>query len=198
MELSNYNGSSMNPTFWPGDGLRIVPYEGKRIHCGDVVVFPQPNRDRNVVHRVVEVSLDGIRTRGDNNSNVDKWSLRPEDITGRVVTAYRKNRSFSVAGGRQGVVLAYIFGLKRKMDVIIRSVYIALHPLYRKLSETGIFQTWLSSLFKTKIVSFKRRWGTELHLVLGTMVIGWHKPGMEEWHIIRPFRLFVDVKKLEY
>jgi signal peptidase len=196
MEFSNnYNGPSMNPTFLPGDGLKVAPYDGRGICCGDVVVFPDPNGNRNVVHRVVGVDSEGIRTKGDNNNKVDPWVLKPEDIIGRVISAHRGNRSLTVVDGKAGVLLSLI--LRKKRDLLKR-LFIILHPLYRWLAGTGLFQTLFLPVIRPRIRCFNRCGGTELHLVLGSWRIGRRLPESDEWDIKRPFRLFVDVEKLKF
>jgi len=196
MELSNYyNGPSMNPTFWPGDGLKVVPYDGREICCGDVVAFSLPNGSRNVVHRVIGVDSEGIRTQGDNNNSVDPWVLKPEGIIGRVVSARRGNKALTIVDGKAGVLLSSI--LRKKRD-LLKQLFIILHPLYRWLAGTGLFQAMFSPLIRPQILCFNRYRGNELHLVLGSWIIGWRLPGADEWHIKRPFRLLVDVEKLKF
>ena len=194
MELSNYNGPSMNPTFWPGDGLRVVPYDGQRICCGDVVAFTNPINGRNIVHRVIKVNTDGIRTRGDNSNSMDPWVLKPEDITGRIVAVHRRNKWRSIASGEKGVVLGSI--LRMKSDLSKHTLKI-LRPLYHWLARTGLFQALFSPLIRPKILCFKRPRGAELHLVLGPWVIGRRLQGANEWQIKHLFRLFVEVEKLK-
>jgi signal peptidase I len=195
MKLSNYNGPSMNPTFWPGDGLRVVPYGGKRIRRGDVVAFPDPNGMRNVVHRVIKVNTDGIRTRGDNSNSPDPWVLKPEDITGRVVSVHKRNKSYIVAGGKKGMILGIILTVKNGLKTRLFQI---LHPVYRWSARTGLFQALFSPLIRPQILYFKHPRGTELHIVLGPWVIGRRLQGANEWQIKRPFRLFVDVEKLKF
>ena len=196
MEFSNnYNGPSMNPTFWPGDGLKVVPYGDRAICCGDVVVFPYPSGNLNAVHRVIMVDSEGIRTQGDNNSKADPWVLKPEDIIGRVVSAHRGNNALVIVDGKAGVLLSSI--LRKKKDLLKRS-FIILHPLYRWLAGTGLFQTLFLPLIRPRIRCFNCRGGMELHLVLGPWIIGRRLPGSDEWDIKRPFRLFVDVEKLKF
>jgi hypothetical protein len=196
MKLSNYNGPSMNPTFLPGDGLRVVPYEGKRIRRGDVVAFPNPyNSGRNIVHRVIKVDSEGIRTRGDNSNSLDPWVLKPEDITGRIVAVHRRNKWHAIASGKKGAALGSILRIKKELSK--RSLNI-LSPLYHWLAKTGLFQTLVSPLIRTQILYFKRPGCTELHIVLGIWVIGRRLQEANEWQIKRPFRLFVDVEKFKF
>jgi hypothetical protein len=194
MEFSNYyNGPSMNPTFCPGDGLKVVPYDGREICCGDIVAFPDPSGNRNVVHRVIGVDSEGIRTQGDNNNNIDPWVLQSEDIIGRVVSANRGNKVLAIVDGKAGVLLSSI--LRKKRDLLKRS-FIILHPIYRWLAGTGLFQTLFLPLICPRVRCFNRYGGTELHLVLRSWRIGRRLPGSDEWDIKRPFRLFVDVDSL--
>ena len=46
-------GSSMNPTLKPHDILQVVPYIGRKIRGGDVIVFLPPGSNRKVTHRVL-------------------------------------------------------------------------------------------------------------------------------------------------
>ncbi len=196
MEFSNnYNGPSMNPTFLPGDGLKVAPYDGRGICCGDVVVFPHPSDNRNIVHRVIGVDSKRIRTQGDNSNNIDPWVLKPEDIIGRVVSAHRGNKALAIVDGKAGVLLSSI--LRKKKDLLKLS-FIILHPLYRWLAGTGLFQALFLPLILPRIRCFNRRGGKELHLVLGAWIIGRRLPGSDKWDIKRPFRLFVDVEKLKF
>ena len=102
----NYAGPSMNPTLKAGDGINVIPYGNRKFFIGDVVVFPRPEGNDNVVHRVVAVDSQGIRTRGDNNLNMDPWVLLPDDIIGRVVSAKRKNRNVTIHGRIRGSIIA--------------------------------------------------------------------------------------------
>ena len=193
MALASYNGPSMNPTFWPGDGLKVAPYKGREICCGDIVAFPHPNGSRTIVHRIARIDSQGIMTRGDNNNRVDPWVLKPEDIIGRVVTARRGNKALTLVGGKSGVLSGLIL---RKKKVLLKRSCIILHPLYRWLAGTGVFQALFSPLVRPRIRSFNRPRGMELHVVLGPWAIGRRLPESYEWDIKRPFRLFVDVDSL--
>ena len=59
-----YSGHSMNPLFKNSDLLQIEPYGNKPIRVGDVIVYCPPQEDKTVIHRVVSIGSNGLRTRG--------------------------------------------------------------------------------------------------------------------------------------
>jgi hypothetical protein len=189
----NYIGTSMNPVLKPGDRLQVIPCDRQEIRRGDVVVFILPGGDSKIVHRVISINSDGIRTRGDNCNHEDDWVLRRDNILGRVVSAQRGKRRWRVFGGPMGQLFAAVL---RVIHVIDSGFSSLLHPVYKRLSRSDIFRRWLPSGMKPRVISFNRDAGTELHLVMGRRVIGRRMEGKTGWHIRRPFRLFVDEESL--
>jgi signal peptidase I len=188
-----YKGPSMNPTLKPGDQLWITPYNGQKIKCGDVVVFISPRDGSRVVHRVVSLDSSGIRTQGDNNNRVDPWLLSHDEILGRVFSLKRRRRR-RVFGGPIGQLLG---GAIRAIKAIDISMCSRLRPAYDRLAMAGAIRRWLpNKIMKTKVISFDRAEGLELQLLMGRRVIGRWLPGMTQWLIRRPFRLFVDEASL--
>ena len=101
-----YTGSSMNPIFKPGDVLEVLPYDGRQVQCGDVVLFSCLEESRNIVHRVVALDTIGIRTMGDNNIRIDPWVVSPKRIVGYVARAQRGWRWRRISGGWIGRLVA--------------------------------------------------------------------------------------------
>ena len=185
----NYMGPSMNPTLKSGDGINVIPYGKRKIRIGDIIVFPSPKGYHNVVHRVVSVDPQGIKTRGDNNSNIDPWTLSHDGIIGHVFQAQRGKRRISIHNGLKGLLYSLGIRATRMIDSNISSL---LHPAYYWLSRKGVFRPWLSARMQTRVLSFNRHNGTEFQLQMGRRVIGRLLPGSSQWLIRRPFRLFVD------
>jgi signal peptidase len=183
-----YTGTSMNPTLKAGDRLQVIPYHGREIRRGDVIVFLSPGGDGKITHRVISVDSRGIRTRGD-NSQVDAWGLNPEDILGRVVSVQRGNRLRRVVGGPMGHLFAVAV---RAMRLIDSGISYLLRPAYHQLTQAGLLRRWLHAWIEIRVVSFNRPRGTELQLFMGPRMIGRRVPGGTRWKIRRPFRLFVD------
>jgi len=190
-----YYRMSMTPTFTPGDMLTIRPYGNRRIRRGDVVVFPSPETGDLITHRVVEVSDDGVVTRGDNvQSQVDPWMLRPGDIVGCVTTAERAGKERQVWGGAVGI--AY-HGIHRRRVRLGR----AWRRLFYAAIRTVNLGRWLSSLhlwtivspsLRPRVLAVRRPRGTELLLLMGSSIIGRHVPGGHLWSIRYLYLPFVD------
>jgi len=190
--IHNYTGPSMNPTFKAGDGLEIAPYGDKRPACGDVISLRPKNKGTSIVHRVVMVCSGGVRTRGDNNNHADPWTLTPEEISGRVVSVKRGEKTLPVSGGSRGRIYGIFI---RRYNRLIKKISSALHPIYRHLSCSGVLRVFLP-LLNTRFVSFKRPVGVEYQLIMGKRIIARRSPGAGEWRIMRPFRLLIDEEDL--
>lgn len=62
--------NSMVPTFQKGD-LILVSKDYNGLAVGDVVVYHQESRNRDVVHRIIAISGDEIQVKGDANKAPD-------------------------------------------------------------------------------------------------------------------------------
>lgn len=183
-----HTGPSMKPTLRPGDQLVVVPYDGRKVRRGDVIVFRGP-AGQPIAHRVVCVHSHGIRARGDNNKDVDPWILSREDILGQVVYVRREKRRRKVFGGLAGRLFCAIVRGARFLDSRISRL---LRPMYHQVAQKGLARRFVPARLQIRVVSFVRAEGLELHLLVGRVVIGRRRPGDAEWRIRRPFRLFVD------
>lgn len=185
-------GPSMSPTLRPGDQIVVVPYDGWKARRGDVIVFRGPG-GQQIAHRAVRVESQGIRTRGDNNRDMDPWTLSPEDILGQVVYVQRAKRRRKVFGGLAGRVFGAIVRGAHLLDASISRL---LRPTYHRLARRRFATRFMSRHLQTRVVSFIRPEGLELHLLVGRLVIGRRLPGEAQWCIRRPFRLLVDETRL--
>jgi signal peptidase len=184
-----YTGISMYPILKVSDKLRIVPYDGEKIRCGDVIVFIPPDGSRTITHRVISIDSQGIRTRGDNNRYKDPWILHAHKIIGRVVYAQKGNKWRRIRAGLMGRLSA---SPVRAICVVESVMSSLLRPVYLWLVRSGIFRKWLPGFMKIRVLSFNRPAGAELQLLMGRHVIGRLLPERDRWFIRPPFRLFVD------
>jgi signal peptidase I len=182
-----YSGSSMNPLFKNSDLLQIKPYTNKKIQVGDVIVYCPPDEDKTVIHRVVSIGLDGIRTRGDNNWHIDDYTLKKTDIKGRVDFIQRRKRKIRVYGGRVGNWVSALF----RFTLLIKRILIFLiSPMYRFVAKRNFLR------IKPKVLSYAKPTGTEFQILIGRMVIGRRHPVSKQWRIFPPFKLFIDESAL--
>jgi len=191
--MLNYNGPSMNPILKAGDQIRVVPYASRNIRVGDVVVFQAPEGKQHVTHRVISVDSRGVRTRGDNNNNIDSWILQPEEITGRVDSALRGAKRVPIHGGRRGMMYASALRSIKRANLTISRM---LRPAYHRLLKSGIFRRAVPNRARPRVICFLKPNGVEMHLLMGRWMIGRCRPGLDRWWIRRPFKLFVDENSL--
>ena len=76
---------SMYPLIESGDLIICHTAEAEEIQVGDVIAFfdPAGNGSSIVTHRVLEVTEEGWRTKGDNNNTEDRLIVRPEKLVAR-------------------------------------------------------------------------------------------------------------------
>jgi signal peptidase len=71
---------SMSPTVDVGDIIVTSPSDGESIAVGAVIAHVVDGTSR--VHRVVAITDDGYRTKGDANATIDSALVEPSQITG--------------------------------------------------------------------------------------------------------------------
>lgn len=189
-----YVGSSMNPTLRESDVMEVIPYNDRLLRVGDVAFFLSPEAEQPIVHRIIRVTPAGISTRGDNNNQNDSFLLQPNRIKGRVAAAccgQQKRRK--IAGGFAGRVISRWL---RWRGVLDRSVSLMLHPFYQTLSHWKLIAWMLPASFQPRVVVFHAKGNVRFQLLMGHRIIGRYDDQRQQWHIQRPFRIFVDVRTL--
>ncbi len=188
-----YHGSSMNPLFKNFDIAHYTPYSGQKIRTGDIVVFQSPGGQKKIIHRVISLDSEGIRTRGDNNPKIDPWHLSPDNIIGRVTHIMRGKKMHPI----NSRLPARLFRYRSKAFLLVKSWMIFLvRPTYRWLSRKRVISRFLLKRLKPHFLAFDKPSGTEYQLLIGKKMIGRLPPGEEKWHIQPPFRLLVDEPSL--
>ena len=182
-------GPSMIPTLRPLDLLEVLPYRVRPVQVGDVVAFLPPGKVVHVVHRVVRVGPEGIRTLGDNNLFEDPMDLEPEDLTGHVIAAWRGQRRRKVYGGSVGRLNAIAVRISRRLD---RSISRILGPVYRALARQGILKAVLPRSLRPRVVRFGNPVHSSMMLLFLGRAIGRYDSDRQRWVIRRPFKLFVE------
>jgi hypothetical protein len=183
------SGPSMIPTLRPLDLLEVLPYGERAVQVGDVVAFLPAGKKMQVVHRVVEVGSEGIRTLGDNNLYEDVVDLGPEDLTGRVIAAWRGKKCRKVYGGPAGRLIARSVRITRQLD---RSISWILRPIYHALARQSVLRAVLPRSLRPRVVRFGNPEQPSIMLLFFGRVIGRYDVDLRRWVIRRPFKLFVD------
>jgi hypothetical protein len=179
----------MKPTLMDLDELLLRPYKNRKICPGDVVVINQ-GEAKKIIHRVLSVNGDKIKTMGDNNPEPDPWVLCRDKIAGQVVYAIRQGRWIRVRGSFAGKLkVTYI----RASQMFIRTAISFIKPYYYRIADSRKIK--LKAL-RPKTIVFRQPQGKELQLHIGKLIIGRKRPG-QSWNIKPPFRLFLDERYLQ-
>ncbi|MFA7232074.1 MAG: S26 family signal peptidase [Victivallaceae bacterium] len=192
--FASYVGVSMNPTLREPEIMEIMPYGSRSLRAGDVAFFLLPESEQPIVHRIMRVTAKNIFTIGDNNSRADVFLLPPENIKGRVVAAWRgQHKRRVIAGGLYGLLTSRLVRLQRVLDC---KVSLMLHPLYHALSNLKFIARILPASFQPRVFFFNVRGSGRIQLLMGRRVIGRYDGQTRQWHIRRPFKLFVNSRML--
>ena len=191
---SAHTGRSMLPTLQDSDLLEVRPCDPAALRRGDVIFFDHPGEEEHVVHRVIAMGPDGIRTQGDNIRSPDPWVLRPQDVTGRVVARWRGQKRRNVRGGRMGLAVAWI---GRRQQTATHWAARLFGPAYRALARSGWVRCLVPRRFRPRVVLFRMGGRSVPRLVIGRRAVGSYQPVSGRWLIRRPFRLLVNERELE-
>jgi hypothetical protein len=176
-----YYGFSMSSTFQDLDVLCYIPK--KKIRPGDVVVINMPKNGHKIIHRVISVREQGIRTAGDCNPYPDRWFLSPDQIMGSISYGYRGRKRFRVLGGLAGLVHMFQIRFKNRTIKLV-------NPVLKIIYYNFPLSRLMKYLIRPRLIAFKRPEGTELQLLVLGKVIGRRFQG-QEWQIQPPFGLFL-------
>lgn len=185
VEFCLLSGPSMTPTLARPDVLEVVSPARKGIVAGDVVVFRRG--EDLIVHRVVEVTPGGIRTRGDNNCRDDPHLQSPADVLGVVVAAWRGERRRKVPGGGWGRIVSIY---ARSRNAAAQGAAKALSAFYRQVASRGPLR------FRPQVIRFQVRGRAELRLAWGSRIVGRYDRINGCWVVRPPYRAVLDLSRL--
>jgi pyruvate-formate lyase-activating enzyme len=136
-----------------------------------------------------EGAIRGIRTLGDNNLNLDAAKLAVEDLTGKVVAAWRGQKRRKVYCGVAARLIARVVRASHRAN---RSISRALSPVYHALARCGLLRTILPRPLRPCLIRFGQGERASMMLLLLGRVIGSFDVDHQIRLIRRPFKLFVD------
>lgn len=179
-----YTGTSMSPLFTSLDQLRIEPIAFQEVLRGDILVFQHPSKPIQVVHRALEVQGDYIRTRGDNMSAPDPYTLTQLDELHRVVGVVRDATLHPVLNGPEGFHYArrrhQILHLRRSIRRPFQLAVLGVHAVAPGL-------LWRMLRKRLRVVDKQVNGTTTQLLLLGKRPVGKRAAGSSEWKLNPPF-----------
>jgi signal peptidase I len=185
-----YLGTSMSPTLDELDIIEFSPYTDSHPRKGDVIIIQRHEEpERLIIHRIVMVSSQGIRTQGDNCAMMDPWILSLSEILGRVTSARRKNTIIRIHRGYFGF-LKFIY-LRTIARVLRICKAVARHP-YQWFTDRKLPSRLISPFLSCRMITFSGSDRSETHLFLGPVCIGRLQKGTGIWEIKAPYRLLID------
>lgn len=179
-------GPSMEPTLLPGDKIKAREVAFDELRRGDIIVYNSPdNIHINLIHRITGRDSAGFITRGDNNSQTDPGRVRPEHRPLKVIAIGRGSQHLKISS--HGMIVHRLRILQKRFRILRRK---CLYSIYTSIADSGIFYPF-GKMFTAEVRKFKRPGGIEFQLFLGKRRVGTLRPGMGEWHISFPWRLFL-------
>lgn len=184
-----YQGRSMHPQFIKGDKLLFDP--DRIIKKGDVVAFFEPSgREVIIVHRVIQVYQDSIRTRGDNNSSPDPYVVPLSVVLGVVCYQNRAGILYPVQGGMRGIITTCIHPIRKKVFTRLETI---IRPVYLHVAKTGLLVGLIKHCIIISENSSSSPDGKQIRqLFWKGFLVGYKREDQQEWYVRPPFRLCID------
>ncbi|MGB9960139.1 MAG: signal peptidase I [Candidatus Bathyarchaeales archaeon] len=80
-----YTGS-MEPAIPVGSIVVIKPAVPETLTVGDIICFKiEAESPTTVTHRIIDVTNEGFKTKGDANEDPDPWTVKKQDVVGKVI-----------------------------------------------------------------------------------------------------------------
>ena len=183
-----YSGPSMRPTLHERDFLEITPYREKSPGRGDVILFMASGLDRYVIHRVVRITSNGVRTRGDNCAEIDLLSVQDKDIVGRITAAFSHQGKRKIYGGLPGRLIAGYCRLRRLfLPRLVFFIRPAAHALRKYVLSRPSFL-----IRRLRLISFHDKEQSCHRLMLGTRIVAVFDNSNHRWNIQTLYRPFIN------
>ena len=186
-----YTGPSMNPVLYEQDLLDVIPYGNRNASIGDVICFQSP--DKLVVHRVIGIGSEGVRTQGDNNPTPDPVFLHTGDILGMVVAASRGRVNRNIQGGAHGRMIR-VYVRMRKQVLIMSGLLLKTAQPVLSVSRAVIKRAVPG--MNPRVILFATRNLRILRVYIGNHLAGEYDTRKKCWSMMFPFQFVVDKNHL--
>ena len=117
----SFKGYSMYPFLLPGDIILVKGYSLEDIMPGDIIVYYDSIKKKNVAHRAIQVNP--LKIKGDNLISYDDIELLETDLIGKVNSIERHDRIYTInsifsrsiaflsaCNCTPGIIKAHVFG----------------------------------------------------------------------------------------
>ena len=184
----------MYPTLRSGDGLRVdKKFVFSRLRVGDIIVFKHPDKDFNIVHRVLKKNTLGYYiTRGDNNTKYDPYTVTDELFVGRVYAFKRENKVVKVYGGLLGL-------LHHKLMIVRMHTYPPVKKLlkyiYKSTAALGLLYWVNGTIIKPEVIYLEKNGIKQPNLIWKGKTIAYKSLKSGKWVIRFPYRYFISIPK---
>jgi signal peptidase I len=195
-----YRGHSMQGTFRAGDLLTVTPVSFISLKPGDVVIFSSVGHSqvtREVVHRVIAITPEGLLTQGDNNPYPDRHPLTSERLLGCVTQYNRDGRTHPVRCGFWGLVHIRTLNAKRYIRRLGGSfLRLTVGWLYRWLRDSG----WVRSFWRVSILRLvvNTSHGPMVKYIHHHRTVAKWRPGYGRFWACRPYDLLIPPPQNTY
>ncbi len=186
-----YLGNSMYPSLIEGD-LLILSFNAP-VKTGDIIVFPSPERFSYIIHRVICIKNDDIKTAGDNNKEPDHDLIHTSDVIGKVIAKKCFGRIYRIRGRIYGKVYhSYISSVHRS----IRRTLPIIKPAYYFIARKAVMGRIFFRFIRLDPIVYVKDGNAVVRLFLNDRYIGQCRGGGKPWVIRAPFLLLVDPDRL--
>jgi signal peptidase I len=183
-----YSGRSMRGTFRLGDRLVVTPVALTDVRPGDIVVYYDSCFEKEIVHRVIAVSPNGLVTRGDSNRCVDTTLVTEKNLLGRVTHIQSDGNTRRVHNGKAGLRHTKVINTRHGVWRFIRR-RITRTGLYSWLRNTGLIaRLWQPRLKKIHLATEQ---GTLVKMVWRQQTVAIWDPQTNYFRCRKPFDLVI-------
>lgn len=185
-----YRGDSMSGSFKPGDCLFYAEIDLKELAPGQVVIFrlhDPDDKDKEVVHRVISLTPNGLITRGDHNHHIDPDLLTADNLVGLVTHFERNGITRQVGGGFCGLQHARCCHTRLKLWRCIKNL--GRRPYTWLRNSALIKHLWRPSIIKVRV---KSEDGPLVKYVFRGRTVAQWWPELKRWECDHPFDLVIS------
>lgn len=129
--------NSMEPTIKQGDTIIFKKTSYNSLEVGDIIVY-KSNTGRYIIHRIVEITEDGLILKGDNNPTIDSEIVKENMVMGEFTRRFNFLNLGKLSSNKDiiyGILVVFFLGL-----LVLETVNILLSKHKKKLENKSTEQ----------------------------------------------------------